>query len=160
MRPHLEAALALWDFSEQSARFVFGASLGDREADRILAALRDAPDGQTRTQLRDLFAGHTSKGDLDRALSLLMESGLAYSETVRTDGRPAQKWFATTAHARKAPKAQEPCGDGTSRAFRASCSSADQSAGPPFPASRAPCADTPDSENEDDDEDGIVEALL
>ena len=36
-RVHLEAALALWDYSERSARYIFGSSLGDKTADRILS---------------------------------------------------------------------------------------------------------------------------
>ena len=37
---HLEAALALWDYSERSAEYVFGDSLGNPVADEILRALR------------------------------------------------------------------------------------------------------------------------
>jgi hypothetical protein len=36
--PHLEAALALWRYSAQSARWIFGGSLGDPTADEIWAA--------------------------------------------------------------------------------------------------------------------------
>jgi hypothetical protein len=123
-RVHLEAALALWDYSERSARYIFGASLGDPVADKVLGALRDAPDGLTRTRIRELFAGHASKQDIDRGLSLLAELGLANCRPVPTDGRPAETWFAAGAPARKAQEAQKGGGqeeaEGASRASRAS----------------------------------------
>ena len=40
--PHLVAALALWDYCEKSARWIFGDALGDPVADAILSALRRA----------------------------------------------------------------------------------------------------------------------
>lgn len=103
--PHLRAALAVWDYCERSARFIFGASLGDPVADAILQALRGAPDGLTRTALRDLFGRHKEAAQINRALTALVEAGLACSERVETDGRPAEVWYAT---ARKATKATKP----------------------------------------------------
>ena len=56
---HLEAAIALWGYSEASVRWIFGDALGDPIADEILRALRQAADaGMTRTQVRDLFGRH------------------------------------------------------------------------------------------------------
>jgi hypothetical protein len=46
---HLEAALAAWKYAEESARFIFGDSLGDPVADELLRALRKSPHGLTRT---------------------------------------------------------------------------------------------------------------
>jgi hypothetical protein len=45
---HLMAALAVWEYCEASARFIFGTSLGDATADDILRALRGRPEGMTR----------------------------------------------------------------------------------------------------------------
>ena len=39
-KPHLTAALALWRYCEQSAHWIFGSSTGDRNADKILSAMR------------------------------------------------------------------------------------------------------------------------
>jgi hypothetical protein len=39
---HLKAAIAVWDFCDESARQTFGDSLGDPIADTILVALRKA----------------------------------------------------------------------------------------------------------------------
>lgn len=88
---HLTAALALWEYCEASARFIFGESLGDRLADDILKALRESPGGMTRTDLRDLFQKHHSTG---QALSLLTEHGLIRSERQETGGRPIERYFA------------------------------------------------------------------
>jgi hypothetical protein len=41
-REHLEAALAAWRYCGDSARYIFGESLGDPDADAIMAALREA----------------------------------------------------------------------------------------------------------------------
>jgi hypothetical protein len=55
--PHLEAALAVWEYCESSAAFVFGDLLGDRVADEIARALQHAgPKGMTRTAIRDLLS--------------------------------------------------------------------------------------------------------
>jgi hypothetical protein len=37
---HLKAGLAVWEYVEASARYIFGSALGDRDADDILRALR------------------------------------------------------------------------------------------------------------------------
>ena len=37
---HVHAALALWRFCDHSAAYLFGASVGDRDADAILEALK------------------------------------------------------------------------------------------------------------------------
>ena len=42
-REHLEAALAVWRYVEQTAAFIFGDSLGDPDADKLLAAIKAAP---------------------------------------------------------------------------------------------------------------------
>ena len=38
-KPHLEGALAVWEYAEHSARYIFGDALGDPLADEILAAI-------------------------------------------------------------------------------------------------------------------------
>jgi hypothetical protein len=41
--PHLQAALAVWDYCSTSASHLFGDSTGDAIADRILVALVESP---------------------------------------------------------------------------------------------------------------------
>jgi len=91
-RPHLEAALALWDYCQRSAAWVFGDSTGSADADEILDALRANPEGLNRTQLNDLFHGHRSSRQIAEALAVLQESGLIRSQKTPTEGRPTEKW--------------------------------------------------------------------
>ena len=93
-REHLEAALALWEYAEASARFIFGAGLGDHVADEILRLLKAAPEGLTRTQISQSFGGHRAAADMARAFGLLERNGLAHALTEKTAGRPVERWFA------------------------------------------------------------------
>lgn len=92
---HLAAGLAVWQYAEQSAKYIFGSALGDPVADDILRALRlRHPDGMTRTEIRDLFNKHQKTERLGDALELLAECGLARHEKTETGGRRAEVWFA------------------------------------------------------------------
>lgn len=91
--PHLEAALALWRYSEASARYIFGDATGDAVADRIVAALEEEPDGLNRTGLSDLFKRNKSRGEIERALTMLEKIGRVERGKVETGGRPAERWF-------------------------------------------------------------------
>ena len=92
---HLLAALALWDYAESSARYIFGGATGDPVADRIMEALRARPDGLTRTEIRDLFKRNESGERIDQALTLLLAVGHARSTREETGGRPVERWFAS-----------------------------------------------------------------
>ena len=92
--PHLEAALAVWEYCELSAVHIFGKAIGDPMADDILRALAASPDGLTRTAINNLFGRHQSADRIDVALRLLMEKGLARPETRETNGRSAEVWLA------------------------------------------------------------------
>jgi hypothetical protein len=93
---HLKAALALWEYCESSAAFIFGDLLGDPVADEIARALQHAgSDGMTRTAIRDLFGRHRSADRIGAALALLTTQGRARSESRDTGGRPVELWFAT-----------------------------------------------------------------
>ncbi len=76
--PHLHAALAVWEYCEISAAFVFGNLLGDPVADEIMRALQHAgPEGMTRTAIRDLFGRNRSGDRIGVALALLATRGRA-----------------------------------------------------------------------------------
>ena len=98
-RDHLESALALWRYCERSARYIFGDRMGDPMADALLAALRSAPAGLTRLQIRDdVFSRNKSSAKIARTLGRLLEYGLAHGEKVDTGGkRPAELWYAVDA---------------------------------------------------------------
>jgi hypothetical protein len=92
---HVLAALAMWRYCDRSAAYLFGGSLGDRDADAILDALRAKPEGMTRTEIRRVvFQDHRSSDEVARALSLLLRFGLVRQEITQTGGRPAERWFA------------------------------------------------------------------
>jgi uncharacterized protein DUF3987 len=70
---HLLAALALWDYAEQSARYVFADATGDPVADQILEALRaSGKKGMTKTEISHLLGRNRSAARIDRALILLL----------------------------------------------------------------------------------------
>lgn len=91
--PHLEAALALWRFAEESARLIFGEDTGDPVADKINDALQGEADGLTRTDLFHLFGRHRSRDEIDRAVGMLERLGKVRREKIETGGRPAERWF-------------------------------------------------------------------
>jgi hypothetical protein len=91
---HLLAALAVWDYCETSARFVFGDSTGDSIADTILTALRMSGP-LDRTAISALFFRNQPASRIDRALALLLRMGLARMEPdPETGGKPREVWYA------------------------------------------------------------------
>ena len=97
-KPHVEAALAVWRYSEASARWAFGASLGNRGADEILLALREvAPQGLSSTELSALFNRNKSASEIRDAIGILTRYGLIRRESAErgTRGRPSVVFFAS-----------------------------------------------------------------
>jgi hypothetical protein len=93
--PHLEAALAVWEYCELSAVHIFGSAIGDPVADEIQRALQLAgAAGMTRTAIRDLFGRNQSGDRIGAALQLLVRRNRARVELSGTNGRPAETWFA------------------------------------------------------------------
>jgi hypothetical protein len=90
---HLKAALAVWDYAEASARYIFGDATGDAVADRIEEMLTGAPEGLTRAQIRDALGRNKSSEQIGAALELLDRLGRAFKEIEQTGGRPAERWF-------------------------------------------------------------------
>jgi len=83
VRPvHLEAALAVWDYADASARRIFGGLLGLSVADTILAALRKRGP-MTRDQIRELFGRNKSSAEIEAALRLLLALGLERTYLLR-----------------------------------------------------------------------------
>jgi hypothetical protein len=97
---HMRAALAVWRYCEQSAAHIFGNSLVDPRAEKLLSALRAAgSDGLSRTQIyTGVFACNESSADLGRLLDQLSTRGLARRDPISSDTRrPTHRWFATAA---------------------------------------------------------------
>jgi hypothetical protein len=89
--PHLEAALAVQAYAEQSVLYLFAGRLGHPIADTILAAL-DARGRMTRTEISELFSRNVPAWRIEEALRMLERAGLARRVTVETSGRPAETW--------------------------------------------------------------------
>ncbi|NPU98092.1 MAG: hypothetical protein HPY51_12860 [Candidatus Omnitrophica bacterium] len=97
--PHLKAALAVWRYAEDSARYIFGDATGNPVADTIMTHLRQSPDGLTRKEITvDVFRGNKSRKEISAALHLLEEAEMVRQEKIQTDGpgRPEERWLAVT----------------------------------------------------------------
>ncbi len=94
---HLRAALALWEYAEQSAAWIFGNCVGDPAADTILRNLELCPDGLSRTEISALFGRHKKAEDISRALGVLEHGGFASCEMMKQENsiRPVEIWRRT-----------------------------------------------------------------
>jgi len=100
IRPeHHRAALALWNYCERSAQWIFSTATGDPRADRILLALKVAgKTGLTKTEISErVFNRNVASGVLSDALQILQQSGCATSNRETTGGAPRVRWFANSA---------------------------------------------------------------
>ncbi len=86
---HQASALSMWEFSERTSRFVFGDSLGDKVAEKILELLREAPKGLTTREIFDKVA-HSQRKQVPDALRLLIENEQILKEDLKPCG---QRWF-------------------------------------------------------------------
>ena len=92
--PHLQAALAVWDYCYASAASLFGMSTGDPIADRIREAIEATSAGLSQYQIRRLFQGHVETARIEEALEQLVAVGAVSPRTQPTGGRPATLWSA------------------------------------------------------------------
>jgi len=89
---HVRAALAVWDYVEDSTRYVFGSESGDRDLGRLMEYIDNSAGGRTRTDISvDLFAKHKTKAELDQLLAKLLARGGYVSKRAPgpRGGRPA-----------------------------------------------------------------------
>jgi hypothetical protein len=86
---HLLAALAVWDYCEASAKYLF--ARGERLEQRLLELLEQAPRGLTRAELREHLGNHVPADRIDRALASFAAADLVSCEKrTGTGGRPAE----------------------------------------------------------------------
>ena len=92
--PHLQAALAVWDYCSASASLFFGTATGDHTADRILEAINGSTEGfLSRKQITALFHGRLSSSRIEAALEQLISLGAIYQQSSQpTGGRPSTLW--------------------------------------------------------------------
>jgi hypothetical protein len=92
---HLTAALAIWQYCEDSARCIWGNSTGDDLADELLRIIQACPEGVTRNELHNFTGRNHPAARRDRALAVLIRYGLVERrEVTDTGGRPAERWAA------------------------------------------------------------------
>ena len=92
--PHLEAAMAVWDYCADSARRIFGGCLGLGVADTVLEVLR-SQGALTTTKIHGIFGRHRSRDEIHAALGALQDAGKVHCSTRETGGRPATTWEIT-----------------------------------------------------------------
>jgi hypothetical protein len=94
---HLEAALALWRYCDESAWRIFGSpdqeADGDPLATKVLAIIRKNASGITRRGIYKATNGHIPARELVAALAKLQDKGLIRMEEIPTEGRPAETWI-------------------------------------------------------------------
>jgi Protein of unknown function (DUF3987) len=90
---HIEAALAIWEHSGRSLRFLFEAD-ADPKAEKLLAEIKKKPDGLTKRQIsRDVFKGHMNAKNLNELLRrMLAYRQIELTESASTGGRPAERY--------------------------------------------------------------------
>jgi hypothetical protein len=93
-KPHLAAALAVWEYAEQTAYRLFGGQTGVPLADDILKLLRQSPGGRARWELHQEVGKNIPAERFEAALELLAGAGWVRSETRKTGGRDAEVWIA------------------------------------------------------------------
>lgn len=91
-RVHLLAALAIWQYTEQSAVTLFGDATGDADADVILRAVRTRE--YSDSDISDLFGRNRSQARLNQAKLLLQTAGLIHPMVLKGNGRPQRVWRA------------------------------------------------------------------
>jgi hypothetical protein len=95
---HMAAAVAVWDYSCRSAKWIFGERTGNKSADRILWELKRRPEGLTRTEISsEVLRRNLSASEISKALCILAEAGLAQAnfETSAGTNKPTERWIHT-----------------------------------------------------------------
>lgn len=92
--PHLQAAIAAWEFCERSTRLVFGEGMGDPDAERLIDALKRNRDGLTRSQIStNVFKRNKKAEEIASLLTDLLTQGLIHRKTDQSNGgRRAERW--------------------------------------------------------------------
>jgi hypothetical protein len=78
-----------------SARYLFGDRLGNSKAEKIFDYLRHhAQAGVTRKEINDLVFKRNVKAEvIEEALALLKKAGWIKTQTEKTPGRDAERFF-------------------------------------------------------------------
>jgi hypothetical protein len=88
--PHLEGALAVWDYCEASAGIIFARSSGNPLAEKVLNLI-DAK-GESTTEIHKALGGHITSEDLQSALGYLEAAAQIRRQSLPTAGRKKDVW--------------------------------------------------------------------
>jgi hypothetical protein len=95
-RKHIEAGVAVWDYCEASARYVFGneeSDAGTPLAARVLNLLRQRyPECVSRVDVWSALGRNCKAVEVDAVRDALLEAGTIDVVTIATGGRPAEGW--------------------------------------------------------------------
>jgi hypothetical protein len=102
--PHLQAALEVWRYCMESAKYIFGRELRqnilqpsrvEANQEKLLSFLASRSDGAAMADIYKLFHNKKKVTDIRAMLNALRDEGTAWAETRQSDGpRPAETWFA------------------------------------------------------------------
>lgn len=92
---HLRAALAIWEYSEASVRYIFQNIANNTLANKILNSLSVRSQGMTKTEINNLLKRNYSSEQVNEALNELRALHMAFSKVYETKGRPVERWFST-----------------------------------------------------------------
>jgi hypothetical protein len=108
---HLRAAIAWWDYCFASARYVFGARLGNPRADALVEHLRNLhPEKLTSADVDAFFGKNLSASSRQSIRADVVNRGLVSIEKVPSQGkagRPADLWAAVPPKHSSPPQATE-----------------------------------------------------
>ena len=89
---HLKAGLALWQYCEDSVKYIFGDRLGDPFTDELLRALQSSG-GMSRAKIYEHFRRNQDRTKITTALETLKRYGKAKCEMRQSGGgRPVEFW--------------------------------------------------------------------
>ncbi|MEZ4742289.1 MAG: DUF3987 domain-containing protein [Bdellovibrionota bacterium] len=92
---HIRAGLAIWEYAENSARYIWGNRVGNPVADQILKYLKANREGVNRKEIHKLFNNNRPAEQITQALSDLVEMGFAVKTTIEIKGRRVDAWKPT-----------------------------------------------------------------
>jgi hypothetical protein len=79
----------------RKAHVAIAGSGGRGATSKLLGAIRSAPAGLTREDIRkNVFSGNRNSEETDELLGRLEQKGLVHCRKEKTGGRPAERWFA------------------------------------------------------------------
>ncbi len=87
---HIDAALAVWDYSQDTVKHIYRGSTGNPLAERLLSAISEAGEkGLTGAEQWKAVSGHGTKEEMATARRVLEDRGSITTAQIKTRGRPS-----------------------------------------------------------------------